>query len=674
MDVMGSSPVRSQNVSWGFAMALRWAFLEWLLMFMLFIEATFSYLVTKFARDYKLQIPCLLCSRLDHVMGKDRSRFYWDLVCGNHKLEISSLVHCHIQNKLVDVHGTCNKERISRGYAHNILQSTSIRSLADQLDEPLSTTIEQNESINSKNNFTVQLEQLIDDDLTSERLIHQDSATKPSVLDPMILEVVGNPHGRAENAAAIGHGLEELNWKQIEYRANTSELISFDEQVSREMLDIPEEAVETGQKSVTDNVDISKAVRVPIMTVETHIEVNPSTSNASLQMPNYLDLGDAYKLAVGNKGRQLSGKFSEQRSLKDSLNGSEDLKIFLSQRSFSRGLELPLNDISPRLSGPIDELKTPDASTSMLMHLLQRRVSLERNESSLSLDGSAVSDIEGESAVDRLKRQVEHDRKLMGALYKELEEERNASAIATNQAMAMITRLQEEKAALHMEALQCLRVMEDQAEFDGEALEKANELLAENEIKIRDIEAELELYRKKFGDISIMGNITEPNFVREKDNERCEIDDKEINAAKSSLLEFEDERLYIFQRLKKLEKELHLFSNNGLYLETDSGDISGSVQENGVSFQENDGREYDNLQKDDVIVYKENDGDLVAIEKEFSDLRVRMEALETDRSFLEHSINSLRNGNDGVKFVEEIACHLRELRRIGIRKRDQPTA
>lgn len=393
---------------------------------------------------------------------------------------------------------------------------------------------------------------------------------------------------------------------------------------------------------------------------------NPSTSNASLQMPNFLDLGDAYKLAVGNKGRQLSGKFSEQRSLKDSLNGSEDLKIFLSQRSFSRGLELPLNDISPRLSGPIDELKTPDASTSMLMHLLQRRISLERNESSLSLDGSAVSDIEGESAVDRLKRQVEHDRKLMGALYKELEEERNASAIATNQAMAMITRLQEEKAALHMEALQCLRVMEDQAEYDGEALEKANELLAENEIKIRDIEAELELYRKKFGDISIMGNITEQNFVREKDNEHCEIDDKEINAAKSSLLEFEDQRLYIFQHLKKLEKELHLFSNNGLYLETASGDISGS-------FQENDGREDDNLKKDDAIVYKENDGDLVAIKKEFSDLRVRMEALEADRSFLEHSINLLRNGNDGVKFVEEIACHLRELHRIGIRKRDQPS-
>lgn len=73
---------------------------------------------------------------------------------------------------------------------------------------------------------------------------------------------------------------------------------------------------------------------------------------------------------------------------------------------------------------------------------------MERNESSLSLDGSIVSEIEGESVVDWLKRQVEHDRKLLSALYKELEEERNASAVATNQAMAMITRLQKETATL----------------------------------------------------------------------------------------------------------------------------------------------------------------------------------------------------------------------------------
>jgi hypothetical protein len=180
---------------------------------------------------------------------------------------------------------------------------------------------------------------------------------------------------------------------------------------------------------------------------------------------NNLDLGDAYKLAVGNNRRQLSGKFSKQLSLKESSSSlSEDLKILLSQRSFVRG------------------------------------ISLERNESNLSVDdGTSITDIEGETILDRLKRQVEHDKQLLSNLYKELDEERNASAIATNQAMAMITRLQEEKASLNIEALQCIRVMEDQADFDAEALEKANEIILENDIKIRNMQVQLDAYEKRYG-------------------------------------------------------------------------------------------------------------------------------------------------------------------------------
>jgi hypothetical protein len=50
---------------------------------------------------------------------------------------------------------------------------------------------------------------------------------------------------------------------------------------------------------------------------------------------NNLDLGDAYKLAVGNNRRQSSGKFSKQLSLKESSSSlSEDLKILLSSAIF----------------------------------------------------------------------------------------------------------------------------------------------------------------------------------------------------------------------------------------------------------------------------------------------------------------------------------------------------
>lgn len=87
--------------------ALLSAFLEWFLIFLLFIDASFSYVVTIFARYCQLQIPCLMCSRLDHVLGKEKTEFYWDLLCHKHKLKISSLVLCHLHENLVDVHGMC---------------------------------------------------------------------------------------------------------------------------------------------------------------------------------------------------------------------------------------------------------------------------------------------------------------------------------------------------------------------------------------------------------------------------------------------------------------------------------------------------------------------------------------------------------------------------------------
>ncbi|GJU00220.1 myosin-binding protein 1-like protein [Tanacetum coccineum] len=138
------------------------------------------------------------------------------------------------------------------------------------------------------------------------------------------------------------------------------------------------------------------------------------------------------------------------------------------------------NLVSPKLSFNSDEF--------FGVQFFQRKISLERNESNISVDGSVVSEIDGESVVDRLKRQVEHDKKLMGILYKELEEERNASAVATNQAMAMITRLQEEKSALYTEALQSLRVLEERAEYDNEALQKANDLIEQKDKQIQDLE------------------------------------------------------------------------------------------------------------------------------------------------------------------------------------------
>lgn len=107
MDVKGTFSKGKIKGPISITSALTSAFLEWLLMIFLFIDGGFAYLVTKFAQYCELQVPCLLCSRLDHVLGKERSGFYWELICPNHKYKISSLVLCHNHNNLVDVHGMC---------------------------------------------------------------------------------------------------------------------------------------------------------------------------------------------------------------------------------------------------------------------------------------------------------------------------------------------------------------------------------------------------------------------------------------------------------------------------------------------------------------------------------------------------------------------------------------
>lgn len=101
------SSVKSQKKCHSIKSALTSAILEWLLICMLFVDAIISYLITKFACYYELQTPCLLCSRLDHILGNRKPKYYWDLICGKHKLEISSLVLCHAHNNLVDVQGMC---------------------------------------------------------------------------------------------------------------------------------------------------------------------------------------------------------------------------------------------------------------------------------------------------------------------------------------------------------------------------------------------------------------------------------------------------------------------------------------------------------------------------------------------------------------------------------------
>ncbi|KAF0914842.1 hypothetical protein E2562_032519 [Oryza meyeriana var. granulata] len=280
----------------------------------------------------------------------------------------------------------------------------------------------------------------------------------------------------------------------------------------------------------------------------------------------------------------------------------EDEEVTASQR-----LDQPPNE-----QNEVEEDKAPETPTySVATQISDKKFLLERKRSlSLSLDGSVASEMElsEPSTVDQLKSALQAERKALSALYAELEEERSAAAIATNQTMAMINRLQEEKAAMQMEALQYQRMMEEQSEYDQEALQLLNELVTKREREKQELERELDMCRQKVlhyedkerrrmanfktNGHSPNGNGTSVSSSGEESDghsdEYCELGEspngsnlqnpsdgalsptmdqenkKHLVALDDSLTYFEMERLSILEELKTLEERLFTLEDDDI--------------------------------------------------------------------------------------------------------------
>ncbi|RWR90728.1 myosin-binding protein 1-like protein isoform X1 [Cinnamomum micranthum f. kanehirae] len=851
-----------------FTSVLASAVLEWFLICMLLLDAFFSYLVTKFARVCELQTPCLLCSRLDHILGSEKPGFYRDLICHSHKLEISKLVYCYIHEKLSDGHGMCegcissittDKKSDGGAYkssaskaepyieycvddAHNIclkspavldgysaqislhqdnllkdpllkvptlgassmelcscstepwsktqrlLRTKSIGDGAIELDGPSSgmmvydhlhcqdgfkkrreklsvstmeSYLENREfdrmpyigytelKITSNSESEVPVSGDVDDDdddddrsslvCNSNNLMEESVAQclqpeidstgadilpktmfSDSILDKLndqtfmpghSLSVrlekfhMNDPHDSmlVVSPAAIGKHLKE-NCNQDESRDNppaVSILISSDKfsssnKVKESLAEVNKEkhVLAIGDAVCichTENTEVSRQGSGSIST-NSSVQINHTVIDPGSSMPSCMELNNVHKLAADMKGSQPSATFTELQSTKDSavvLNN--DLKLLRSQMEAVQGFEFSWGDMSPRFNTNGDDSKMIGTSTVNGLQILLKRCSIERNESGLeSLDGSLVCDeIEGENAVDRLKQQIEMDCKSMNALYKELEEERSASAIAANQAMAMINRLQEERAAVQMEAFQYQRMMEEQADYDQSALQKANDLLTDREKEIQDLEEELETYRKMYpSDLwvekaSELRNDSKGREMRAVLHENnTDYKAYKTGIQKDTLLDFEGENFYISKCSKSLENKLR-FSYNGISVdssELDSKRGGGSSDDRCVDMtihvlsEDQDQPLFaDNLagncrppqmeshagsDVEDIYSTAFAENNVVSIWKQISHVNERLKTLEEDRDFLEQTVSTLRNGNEGFHFVQEISSHL----------------
>jgi hypothetical protein len=341
----------------------------------------------------------------------------------------------------------------------------------------------------------------------------------------------------------------------------------------------------------------------------------------------------------------------------------QEVKALLSQISSARGLDSSSSEGAPSPAGVMIQ---PDESNNAAMG---RSYSvLEPSDGNILVD-----DVEGKSSVENLRKQLELSKKSLAALYKEVEEERSASAIAASQTMAMINRLQEEKAAMQMEALQYLRMMEEQADHDHEAIQNLHDLLTDREKELLDMDAELASCRRLLQD--------DPFDAGRFDGE--EADTMSGAGFGSTMSYFEDEKAYILESLSRLEENLCISTSR-----LASDDANNSQED--VMLEDHtraDGRYMENsqfhgLQDSSMTSVQQHEGgnecSISSLENYNMDdepsfknaillLNTRLKALEVDQKFIKKVLSSL--GSDELQSVQEITSHLAELRRVVTQRR-----
>uniref|UniRef100_A0A5B6ZL07 GTD-binding domain-containing protein n=1 Tax=Davidia involucrata TaxID=16924 RepID=A0A5B6ZL07_DAVIN len=108
-----------------------------------------------------------------------------------------------------------------------------------------------------------------------------------------------------------------------------------------------------------------------------------------------------------------------------------------------------------------------------------------------------VARVEIENECVALREVVSSQQQTIQDLSIELDEERNASSSAANEAMSMILRLQREKAEIQMEARQFKRFAEEKMAHDQQELVAFEDLLYKREQAIQSLSCEVQAYKHR---------------------------------------------------------------------------------------------------------------------------------------------------------------------------------
>ncbi|MFS8028780.1 putative myosin-binding protein [Helianthus anomalus] len=770
---------------------LIYTLLEWLLIILLLLNSVFSYLIIKFTQFFGLNPPCFACARIDriqHHLCELHSKEVSELkFCSNHKklaefrdmcencsssdpgsnnsnnlnnrklAEPRNIVFSKVERidvmqidgeGEVDLKCSCcgvNFERKSSCFViHPLWDVMDIAQKVNSIDDYVEKKVS-NDRIGSNYEEEFETEETEETEETGETGETEETGEQE-------VEISRELNSIEENLIQFENG-EDLNSQDLQFFTEYSgdKLFPFEladgkteehqnviEEEDHEFGDFQEAQMNSQEtvvchENLTDLIDfgdekVAANEETQTQSIETEeVQEDDSDSHPAHEEEEVVSIGT--HIPVLDLCDEII--LEEPSTVYDSLHSNLENDCEKAQGEENVG---DLKNLSVKIE-EIEEERAPDTPSGMYSpNPFHKRWLIPKTKDSWadeSFDGSVISETDSGDPVntaEKLKSALKAERKALRDLYLELEEERNASAIAANETMAMINRLQEEKAAMQMEALQYQRMMEEQSEYDQEALQLLNELMMKKE-------KELESCRKKVLEYKAKEKMktSSVSWSHSEDDEGSSVDlyhvpedantldvDRKIQHVhtpidsvldlESTLADFEEERISILEQLKFLEEKLVALSDEedqhfanvrvieDHYEETNTIGFSGQVIECTTNGFVRTGKQamgkqllplfdaISNVAEDDVTVrngYKngfhpskfedtavmrfELEKKRIDMEEEIDQLHVRLQALEADREFLKHCIGSMKKGDKGMEVLLEILHHLRDLRDVNLR-------
>ncbi|PRQ45596.1 putative Zein-binding domain-containing protein [Rosa chinensis] len=658
-----------------FVLVLVYAVLEWVLLILLLLNSFFSYLITKFANYFGLKPPCPWCSsRVEHMLEPQKS--YSDLVCEIHANEISKLGYCLNHKRLAESHSMCGNCFSSQpNCRENSTQSRMdlISLLGDKYQKKPSICSCCSKSFNTKlSPLSLEYAHKGDSNIEAVHDDNNEGTTKPDSMSvhsengyemettSSLRDTTAEENCRNENEGLINSLKDQEHHDHEQGSFDSKSKIELEDQLSREaaLLMVTKSGANTsngGLKSLEmakGFTDASSIEQVEKRNLELVGMLCDDLVTAPEAQTSFVDTEQLTNTKEPNDPPECE----EERILaviSRNLSNTKGSHHAADQPQAHKDSSLPFLEISnvpahsdvgtgPTGKSVLQDKTSRTKNAQEVNHFCMCSEPSEPEEERLVCgqncintihylykkpngngecgadDGSVASVTNGGepvTTVEELKAALKAESKALSALYSELEEERSASAVAANQTMAMITRLQEEKAAMQMEALQYQRMMEEQSEYDQEALQLLNELMNKMEREKQELEKELEIYQKKVLDyeekekIRVMSRIKygsmrsrnssascsqswdsdalsidlnceardeDSSFPQECSNNTNNPDDaealsleemaldcvKQMSILDNSLAGFQEERLSVLDQLKALEDRLVVLSEN----------------------------------------------------------------------------------------------------------------